>query len=114
MINDRLVYSTDAGRICPDCQKAAANCICKELAAKALLGDGNVKIRREVKGRGGKTVITVTGLPLDKDRLKELLAELKRSCGAGGTVKDGVLELQGEHLDRVRSFLQIKGYKPKG
>lgn len=114
MSNNRLVYSTDAGRICVECQKPSSSCICEERAAHAVRGDGNVKLRREVKGRAGKSVVVISGLPLNQLQLKELLGKLKRLCGAGGTVKDGLLEVQGEHLDKIREVLQREGYKPKG
>ena len=114
MTKDRIVYSSEHGRICPECQKPDAGCVCKERAHKAVLGDGDVKLRRETKGRGGKTVVVITGLALDQKQLQNLLSELKRHCGSGGTVKDGTIEVQGEHLEKIRGILIKKGYKPKG
>jgi translation initiation factor 1 len=114
MTKERLVYSSDHGRICTECQKPADHCICKESARLQVLGDGNVKLRRETKGRGGKTVVVVSGLALDQKQLQSLVAELKRLCGSGGTVKDGIIEIQGEHLDKIREALFKKGHKPKG
>ena len=114
MTKDILVYSSDFGRICPECQKPSKSCVCKELAAKAVLGDGNVKLRRETKGRGGKMVVVISGLPLNQNDLAILLKELKQLCGCGGTVKDGTIEIQGEHLDRLRDALKKKGYRPRG
>ena len=95
----RLVYSSEVGSICPDCQKPEAACICAKKSREAIRGDGIVKVRRETKGRAGKTVSTITGLPLNQIELAQLLSELKRKCGAGGTVKDGVIEIQGDHVE---------------
>jgi translation initiation factor 1 len=78
-----------------------------------IRGDGNVKVRRETKGRGGKTVTTVTGLALTKDGLRTLLSDLKRLVGGGGTEKDGALELQGDHCDLVLAELAKRGIKAK-
>ncbi len=114
MIKDRLVYSTDVGKVCPECERATENCICKETARQAAQGDGRVLIRRETKGRGGKTVTTISGLPLNQYELKSLLSDLKRLCGAGGTLKDGIIEMQGEHLEILRQELSKRGFKPKG
>lgn len=114
MSTNRLVYSSDSGRICPDCQKPANSCQCKELERKKITGTGDVKLRRETKGRGGKSVTVISGLPLNQDQLKELLTELKRRCGTGGTIKDGTLEIQGEHIDILREQLKQKGYRVKG
>lgn len=86
-----LVYSTDGGRHCPDCQQPKDACICGQ--AVAPVGDGIARVRRETKGRGGKTVTTISGLPLAGDALKELASALKRRCGTGGSLKDGVVEI---------------------
>lgn len=113
MTKDVLVYSSDLGRICAECQKPSKSCVCKELAGKVVLGDGNVKLRRETKGRGGKTVVVISGLPLTQSELEALHKELKQLCGCGGTTKDGTIEIQGDHLDKLREALQKKGYKPR-
>jgi translation initiation factor 1 len=106
-----LVYSTDSGRICPACRQPTTACVCKTRAAP--LGDGNVRVSRESKGRGGKIVTLVRGLPLDADGLAALGKRLRSACGAGGTAKDGVLEVQGDHLGRVMQLLAQEGWKPK-
>jgi translation initiation factor 1 len=106
-----LVYSSEFGRMCPGCGKPVNACACRKGAAPA--GDGVVRIRRESKGRGGKTVMVITGLPLDAAALTTLAGELKRRCGCGGTAKDGVIEIQGDHADLLLSELAKRGYKAK-
>ena len=108
----RLVYSTDFGRACEKCGKPIAQCACRKQAARAPL-DGVVRVRREVKGRKGKTVTTLSGVPLDEEGLRELASELKRQCGTGGSVKDGVIVIQGDHCDVLLAFLQKRGYVVK-
>ena len=110
-----LVYSTDAGRVCPGCQQTVAQCGCKALAAAAArsAGDGIVRVSRETKGRGGKAVSLVRGVPLDDAGLALLAKELKAACGSGGTVKDGVIEIQGDHIERVMAALQALGHRVK-
>ena len=106
------VYSTEQGRICPDCAKAIADCICgkkKQLTAS----DGIVRIGRETKGRKGKGVTVISGVPLDQSDLQELSKELKKRCGSGGTVKDGVIEIQGDHRDQLFEEMQKRGWLVK-
>ena len=112
--NQRLVYSTESGRICSECQKTSARCECKEVTRQKILGDGNVKLRRETKGRGGKTVTVISGLALNQEQLQSMLTDLKRLCGTGGTSKEGSIEIQGQHLEKIRAALVKKGFKPKG
>lgn len=106
-----VVYSSEFGRMCPGCGKPARSCVCKKASAPA--GDGTVRLRRETKGRGGKTVIVITGLPLDAAALAALAAELKKRCGCGGTAKDGVIEIQGDHAEVLLAELLKRGYKAK-
>ena len=111
-----LVYSTDAGRMCPDCRQPVAACICRQLkasAAPAGKSGGAVLVSRETKGRGGKSVTVVKGLPLDPLALAQLGKQLKAACGSGGTVKDGVIEVQGEHCEQVMQALKKQGYVVK-
>ncbi len=99
-----LVYSTDTGRV----KQATAG---KKPAPQ--LNDGFVRLRREVKGRGGGTVIVINGIPLSAPQLKELATALKKKCGCGGTAKDGVIEIQGDHRDVLAVELQTRGFKVK-
>ena len=108
----RLVYSTDSGRICPDCGQPLAACSCKAANAKPL-GDGNVRVSRETKGRAGKGVTLVKGLPLDATALAALGKQLRTACGSGGTAKDGTLEIQGDHVERVMELLKAQGFAVK-
>jgi translation initiation factor 1 len=104
-----LVYSTDHGRTCPDCRQSLAGCICK--ASKPTpAGDGFVRVSREKQGRGGKTVTVVRGLVLDTSALTATGKGLRTACGAGGTTKDGVIEVQGDHVERVMAWLTQAGH----
>lgn len=108
-----LVYSTETGRMCPDCRQALAACACKAGARAAPLGDGKVRVSRNSAGRGGKTVTLVKGLALDGTALALLGKQLRTACGCGGTVKDGVIEVQGDHCELVMALLVKQGYQPK-
>lgn len=112
-MSSRLVYSTETGRLCPDCGKPLTSCACKAAAKARPQGDGNVKVARESKGRGGKTVTLVRGLALDAVALAALGKQLRSACGSGGTVKDGVIEIQGDHCDLVIENLKKLGHNPK-
>lgn len=111
----RTVYSTQSGRVCPRCRRPSAGCRCREALAarKAPVGDGIVRVRREVQGRHGKTVTSIAGVPVDADALRTLAGELKRRCSSGGTAKDGVIEIQGEHVETVMAELVARGYRVK-
>jgi len=113
--SSRLVYSTGTGKICPGCGWPADNCQCsRNTAAESVPARIVAKLRMEKKGRGGKTVTVVAGLPNNAAFLKDLSQELKRACGTGGAVQDGAVELQGDLRDRVRDVLQKKGFIVKG
>jgi translation initiation factor 1 len=111
MSNSRPVYSTDQGRLCPGCGQPAGACQCRKRAVTA--GDGILRISRETKGRKGKGVTLITGLALADEELKQLCSRLKQLCGTGGTVKDGVIEIQGDHRDRLFDWLGQQGHKVK-
>ena len=98
--------------MCPACRRPQATCTCKAVSA-ARAGDGVVRVSRSSKGRGGKTVTLVTGVPLAGEELADLGRRLRSGCGAGGTVKDGVLEIQGDHVERVLALLAPQGWPLK-
>jgi len=106
------VYSTEHGRICPGCSQPVASCTCRAKTAVPK-GDGIVRVGRETKGRKGSGVTIITGLTLGLAELKELGSQLKKKCGTGGTVKDGVIEIQGDHRDLLVATLQQLGYTVK-
>ena len=114
----RLVYSTDIGRVCPGCGWPARDCKCSTRSADESLpsrpGQIVAKLRMEKKGRGGKTVTVVAGLPRNAAFLRELCQELKRACGTGGAVSEDTIELQGDLRDRVREYLLKKEFVVKG
>lgn len=98
----RVVWSSDDG----DLRRARTSAS----AAPASSGDGRVRVRREVAGRRGKAVTTVSGVPVDAVALRDLAGRLKKRCGVGGSVRDGVIELQGDHRDTVVAVLRDAGY----
>jgi translation initiation factor 1 len=108
-----LVYSTEGGRMCPACRKPLADCACRSSAESLPKGDGVVRVGRESKGRGGKVVTLVRGLALDEAALAALGKRLRNACGAGGTAKEGVLEVQGDHIERIVALLQQEGWAVK-
>ena len=108
-----LVYATDSGRMCPACRQPLAACTCRLRPALPSPGDGSLRISCETKGRGGKAVTLVRGLALDADALAALGKRLRSACGAGGAVKDGVLEIQGDHRSRVAELLRQDGWRIK-
>lgn len=107
-----LVYSTDSGRMCPACRQPVAACTCRATPSTPA-GDGIARVRRETSGRGGKAVTVVRGLPLDAAALADLGKRLRSACGTGGTARDGLLELQGDHVERVIAWLQAQGHPAK-
>jgi translation initiation factor 1 len=116
MQRNRLVYSTSTGRLCPECGRASADCRCrrsKPATATPLVpqGDGIVRIGRETKGRKGKGVTVISGIPLAGDELDALATRLKKRCGCGGTVDGGLIEIQGDHRDLLVEELGKLGYK---
>ncbi len=120
---DRLVYSSEHGRVCPACGRTESRCRCRGKGARARIqareaeqakpADGIVRVSRSSKGRKGKTVSLVTGVPLEAEALQQLAGDLKRRCGTGGALKDGVIEIQGDHRDTLVSELEARGFKVK-
>ncbi|HJO22129.1 MAG: translation initiation factor Sui1 [Myxococcota bacterium] len=118
MSRDRVVYSSGKGRVCPHCGLAQSHCACRKNPRRGPRdsvppGDGVVRVRRETQGRRGKTVTTISGVPLAPAELKQLAAELKRCCGTGGSARDGAIEIQGDHRDTLVGELEERGYTVK-
>jgi len=106
-----LVFSTEQGRMCPECRQPTSDCVCGKPAPPK--GDGIVRVSRETKGRKGKGVTLITGMPLDEKELKAYAKVLKAKCGTGGTVKDGVVEIQGDQREVLVPLLEQKGWTVK-
>ena len=107
-----LVYSTDKGRTCPECEQPVKQCYCDQEDGR-LPGDGVVRVCRQTKGRKGSGICLITGVPLGAVELKKLAKQLKKKCGAGGAVKNGVIEIQGDHCQTLVDALIQMGYKAK-
>ena len=108
----RIVYSTGIGSLCPNCRRAVRECVCPK-GAPGAAKPGVVRVGRETKGRAGKGVTTVSGLPLATADVEALAAALKKRCGSGGTVRAGVIEIQGDHRDAIVSELIRQGWAAK-
>lgn len=118
-----LVYSTEFGRMCPRCRRSNVLCVCDDAkgpsaegsskAGGRAAGDGVVRLERQTKGRKGKGVTIIRGVPLPASELAQLGKRLKKMCGSGGTIKDGVIEIQGDHRDRLLDELSRLGWKVK-
>lgn len=112
MGDSRLVYSTEAGRMCPACGEPVSSCRCTR-KRPVPPADGVIRIRREIKGRGGKTVTIISGIRLGDGDLKKLSTDLKRLCGTGGSVKDGEILIQGDHRETLLAALRERGLTAK-
>jgi translation initiation factor 1 len=110
--NTRLVYSTDAGRLCPQCQRPVAGCVCG-MDRPAAVGDGIVRLHRETKGRGGKAVTLIKGLALPEAQMREITRALKQKCGVGGALKDDHIEIQGDQRPAIKLELEKRGFTVK-
>ena len=106
-----LVYSSEGGRMCPGCDRPVEDCVCSQ--ATSTGSGGPVRVSRETKGRRGKAVTVITGVPLTGADLDDLAKRLKTLCGAGGTVKSGRIEIQGDHRDRLVPELVKHGWTVK-
>jgi translation initiation factor 1 len=114
--NSKLVYSTEKGRICPDCSRPVKKCACRHGNSRSQADqrlDSILRIRRETKGRGGKTVTAISGLAENYDVTKKLASKLKNLCGSGGSVKGSVILIQGDHREVVKTELEKQGFKVK-
>ena len=107
-----LVYSTDTGRTCPGCGHPVKQCCCSKGKSRQQ-GDGVIRISRQTKGRKGSGVCLITGVPLGGAELKKLAKQLKKKCGAGGAVKNGVIEIQGDHREVLVEILKKLGFEAK-
>jgi translation initiation factor 1 len=107
-----LVYSTGIGTLCPNCRRAVRDCVCPK-GAPGAARPGAVRVGRETQGRAGRVVTTVTGLPLSAAELETLAGRLKKRCGSGGTVRAGVIEVQGDHRDTIVAELGKLGWPAK-
>ena len=111
-MNSRIVYSTGLGSLCPNCRRPVRECVCPK-GAPGAAKPGAVRVSRETQGRAGKGVTVITGLPLALTDLETLATKLKKRCGSGGTVRDGVIEIQGDHRDSVVALLNKLGWAAK-
>lgn len=115
----RVVYQTGIGRIpiCKRCGRSERECVCRSQgsrgSATAYPQDGFVRIARDRKRRGGKTVTVIANLPDDPELLQSLAQTFKKLCASGGAVRDNVIEVQGDHRDRLEMKLQELGYRVK-
>lgn len=110
----RTVYSTESGRVCPRCGWPRGNCRCSVAVEERVPEKITARMRIEKAGRRGKTVTVVEGLPKNKEFLKDLTGELKKTCGSGGKAGDGCVEIQGDHREGLRILLRSKGWVVKG
>jgi translation initiation factor 1 len=111
-VASRIVYSTGIGSLCPNCRRALRDCVCPK-GTPGKPAPAAIRVGRETQGRAGKGVTTVTGLPLSPADLEALATRLKKRCGSGGTVRGGVIEIQGEHRDVIVAELVKLGYAAK-
>jgi translation initiation factor 1 len=108
----RIIYSTGIGNLCPNCRRPVRDCVCPK-GAPGAAKPAAVRVGREIKGRAGKGVTTVTGLPLSLSDIASLAAKLKQRCGSGGSVRGGVIEIQGDHRDAIVADLTKLGWAAK-
>ena len=108
-----IVYSTDVGERCPNCQRPVRECVCRQGTPGKASSDGIVRVSRETQGRKGKGVTVVSGLGLPPNELDALATELKKRCGSGGSSDDGRIEIQGDHRDRLVEELTRRGWQAK-
>ncbi len=110
--DSRIVYSTALGQICPNCRKPVKSCTCPR-HAPGVARAGPVRVGRQTQGRAGKGVTVITGLALPAAEIEQLAKALKQQCGSGGTVRDGIIEIQGEHRDTIVAQLRKRGIDAK-
>jgi len=108
----RIVYSTGLGNLCTNCRRPVRECVCPK-GVPGVAKSSAVRVARELKGRAGKGVTTITGLPLSFSEIEALATKLKKRCGSGGTVREGVIEIQGDHRDVIVAALIKLGWLAK-
>jgi len=111
-MSSRIVYSTGIGTLCPNCRRAVRECVCPK-GAPGAAGPAAVRVARETKGRAGKGVTVITGVPLSIADIEALATKLKKRCGSGGTVREGIIEIQGDHRDVIVAELIKLGWPAK-
>lgn len=112
-MSSSIVYSTGLGRICAGCRRPEAGCVCKSADGQAQRSGKPIRVARTTQGRAGKVVTVISGLPMTDGQLQQLTGELKRRCGSGGTVREGSIEIQGEHRDTLVAELVRRGFAAK-
>jgi translation initiation factor 1 len=107
-----IVYSTEKGKMCPACGRAAALCACSALKKEALppQTDGVVRVQYETHDRKGKRVTVIRGLPMAQNDLEQVARKFKQRFGTGGTVQEYMIEIQGDHVDDIKQELKKQGY----
>ena len=113
MTNSRLVYSTNGGNICPSCHKSLHKCNCRNQPISTTNPDGVIRVQRHTKGRKGSEVTIIEGFTIDTAELKTLAKEIKIYCGTGGTVKPGIVEIQGDKRREIKTFFNQLGIPVK-
>ena len=108
----RIIYSTGIGSLCPNCRRPVRECVCPK-GVPGAPKPAPVRVGREVQGRAGKGVTTISGLPLSLSDIESLATRLKKRCGSGGTVREGVIEVQGDHRDAIVAELIKLGWPAK-
>ncbi|MEA3159001.1 MAG: translation initiation factor 1 [Gammaproteobacteria bacterium] len=108
----RIVYSTGLGSLCPNCRRPVRECVCPK-GVPGAAKPAAVRVARETQGRAGKGVTTITGLPLSLSDIEALATKLKKRCGSGGTVREGIIEIQGDHRDVIVAELIKMGWPAK-
>ncbi|MGO9948177.1 MAG: stress response translation initiation inhibitor YciH [Steroidobacteraceae bacterium] len=111
-MNSRIIYSTGIGSLCGNCRRPVRECVCPK-GAPGKATPASVRVARETQGRAGKGVTTISGLPLSIADIEALATKLKKRCGSGGTVRDGIIEIQGDHRDAIVAELIKMGWQAK-
>jgi translation initiation factor 1 len=111
-VASRIIYSTGIGSLCPNCRRPVRECVCPK-GAPGAAKPASIRVGRETKGRAGKGVTTITGLPLSVADIEALATKLKKRCGSGGTVRGGIIEIQGDHRDAIVAELGKMGWQAK-